>query len=125
MRGISTLAAIMSVFSFSFVFITLLYPQLSKFNSRWKGPAFYGSISGATLLVAALTSPPPNVSEQEWSWIDWLVIGLGGGTGLAVVTKRMWWPRTKPADGPAGQKSEKKPVNARGKQSRFAKKRSR
>lgn len=125
MRGISTLAAIASVFSFSFVFVTLLYPQLSKFNSRWKGPAFYGSISGATLLVAALTSPAPNVSEQEWSWIDWVVIGLGGGTGLAVVTKSLWCPRKKQADDPAGQKSEKKSVNARGKQSRFAKKRSR
>lgn len=125
MRGISTLAAIMSVFSFSFVFVILLYPQLSKFNSRWKGPAFYGGISGATLLVAALTSPAPNVSEQEWSWIDWVVIGLGGGIGLAVVTKGLWWPRKKQADGPALQKSGEKPINARGKQSRFAKKRSR
>lgn len=122
MRGISTLAAIISVFSFSFVFVTLLYPQLSKFNSRWKGPAFYGGISGTTLLVAAFTSPAPNVSEQEWSWIDWVVIGLGGGIGLAVVTKGLWWPRKKQADGPAGQKSREKPINARGKQSRFAKK---
>lgn len=125
MRGISTLAAIMSVFSFSFVFVTLLYPQLSKFNSRWKGPAFYGGISGTTLLVAALTSPPPNVSEQEWSWIDWVVIGLGGGIGLAVVTKGLWWPRKKQADVPAVQKSGEKPINTRGKKSRFAKKPSR
>ena len=125
MRGISTLAAIMSVFSFSFVFVTLLYPQLSRFNSRWKGPAFYGGISGTTLLVAALTSPAPNVSEQEWSWIDWVIIGVGGGIGLAVVTKSVWWPRKKQEDDPAGQTREEKLVNARGKKSRFAKKRSR
>ena len=57
MQGISTLGPpSFSVFSFSLMCIVVLYPNLSRFKSRWKGVAFYGGISAGTLLVAALTA---------------------------------------------------------------------
>lgn len=95
MRGISTLATIVSVLSFSLTCVVVLYPSLSRFKSRWKGFAFYGGISAGTLLVAALTAPDPALSDPEWSWVDWTVLGLGVGGGIAVVTRYWWWPREK------------------------------
>ncbi len=95
MQGISTLATIISVFSFSLMGVVLLYPNLSSFKSRWKGAAFYGGVSVSTLLAAALTAPDPASFDQEWSWVDWTVIGLGVGSGIAVVTRNLWWPRSR------------------------------
>ena len=110
MQGISTLATIISVFSFSLTCIVVLYPNLSRFKSRWKGVAFYGGISAGTLLVAALTAPDPAFPAQAWSWIDWIVLGLGVGTGLAVMLKRSGWFRKKQA---GGERSVGKKVPAR------------
>ncbi len=104
MQGISILATTVSVFSFSLACIVLLYPALSRFKSRWKGGAFYGSLSVGTLLVAALTAPDPALPEPAWSWVDWTVIVAGGGTGLAMVTKNQWWPRA--GHGDLGKKRE-------------------
>ena len=105
MQGVSTLATIISVFSFSLTCIVVLYSNLSRFKSRWKGVAFYGGISAGTLLVAALTAPDPAFPDQAWSWIDWIVLGLGVGTGLAVMLKRSGWFRKKQAGAPAVQAS--------------------
>ena len=88
MQGLSTLATMASVFSFSLTCVVVLYPNLSRFKSRWKGVAFYGSISVGTLLLAALTAPDPGLPDPDWSWVDWTVIGLGVGSGLAVMIKR-------------------------------------
>ncbi len=93
MQGISILATIVSVFSCSLACIVLLYPGLSRFHSRWKGGAFYGSLAVGTLLVAALTGPDPAFPKPAWSWVDWTVMVLGGGTGLAMVAKRQWRSR--------------------------------
>ena len=103
MQGISTLATIVSVISFSLTCVVVLYPNLSRFKSRWKGVAFYGGISVGTLVVAALTAPDPALSDQDWSWVDWTVIGLSVGGGLAVMMKRLGWPRKKQTDAPAIQ----------------------
>ena len=119
MQGISTLATIISVFSFSLMGVVLLYPNLSSFKSRWKGVAFYGGVSVSTLLAAALTAPAPASFDQEWSWVDWTVIGLGLGSGIAVVTRNLWWPRIKKQVGPAVQQGKEKPVER--KNSYFAK----
>ena len=100
MQGISTLATIISVLSFSLTCVVMLYPDLSPFKSRWQGVAFYGGLSVGTLLVAALTAPAPALSDQDWSWVDWTVIGLGVGSGLAVMMRRLVWPRQKQTDDP-------------------------
>ena len=100
MQGISILATIISVFSFSLACIVLLYPALSRFNNRWKGGAFYGSLAVGMLLAAALTAPDPMLPEPAWSWVDWTVIVLGGGMGVAAVTKPWWRHREKNAVGP-------------------------
>ena len=113
MQGISTLATIVSVFSFSLTCVVVLYPNLSRFKSRWKGVAFYGGISAGTLLVAALTAPDPALPDQAWSWVDWTVIGLGVGGGLAVTMKRFRWPRKKQTDGPVVQTRGERSVNKR------------
>ena len=119
MQGISTLATIISVCSFSLTCIVVLYPTLSRFKSRWKGVAFYGGISVGTLLVAALTAPDPALSDQEWSWVDWTVLGLGVGGGLAVMLKRLGRLRTKQPDASAVQagdeRSASKTISGRGK----------
>ncbi len=88
MQGISALATIVSVCTFSLTCIVVLYPTLSRFKSRWKGVAFYGGISMGTLLVAALTAPDPALSDRDWSWIDWTVLGVGVGGGLAVILRK-------------------------------------
>lgn len=93
MQGISALATIISVCTFSLTCIVVLYPTLSRFKSRWKGVAFYGSISAGTLLVAALTTPDPALPDLDWSWVDWTVFGLGAGTGIAVILNRSGWLR--------------------------------
>ncbi len=93
MQGISALATIISVCTFSLTCIVVLYPTLSRFKSRWKGVAFYGSISAGTLLVAALTAPAPASPDLDWSWVDWAVLGLGVGTGFVVILKRSGWLR--------------------------------
>jgi hypothetical protein len=119
MQGISTLATIISVFSFSLTCVVVLYPTLSRFKSRWKGVAFYGGISVGALLVAALTALDPALSDQEWSWVDWTVLGLGVGGGLAMMLKRLGWLRKKQADAPAvqarGEGSVNKKISGRGK----------
>jgi len=119
MQGISTLATIISVFSFSLMCVVLLYPNLSSFKNRWKGVAFYGGVSASTLLVAALTAPDPASSDQEWSWVDWTVIGLGVGIGIAAVTRNLWWPQIQKQVDPTVQQREEKPVKR--KKSSFAK----
>lgn len=119
MQGLSTLATIVSVFSFSLTCVVVVYPNLSRFKSRWKGVAFYGGISAGTLLVAALTGPDPALPDQAWSWVDWTVIGLGVGGGLAVMMKRVGWPRKKQTDAPVVQAKGEKSVDNR---SRKAKK---
>lgn len=119
MQGISTLATIISVFSFSLMGVVLLYPNLSSFKGRWKGVAFYGGVSASTLLVAVLTAPDPASSDQEWSWVDWTVIGLGVGIGIGVVTRNLWWPRIQKQVDPTVQQREEKPVKR--KKSSFAK----
>ncbi len=113
MQGISTLATIISVFSFSLMCVVMLYPNLSRFKSRWKGVAFYGGISVGTLLVAALTAPDPALSDPEWSWVDWTVLGLGIGSGIAVVTRHWWWSREKKGAAPAVQEKGEKPVKGK------------
>ena len=113
MQGISTLATIISVFSFSLTCVVVLYPNLSHFKSRWKSVAYYGGISVGTLLVAALTAPDPALPDRAWSWVDWTVIGLGGGGGLAVMVKRLGWPRKKQTDSPAVQARGEGSVNNR------------
>ncbi len=115
MQGISTLATIVSVFSFSLTCVVVLYPNLSRFKSRWKGVAFYGGISAGTLLVAALSAPDPAVSE--WSWVDWTVLGVGAGCGLALMMKRLGWSRKKQVDASAVQagKSVGKKISGRAK----------
>ncbi len=119
MQGISTLATIISVFSFSLTCVVVLYPNLSRFKSRWKGVAFYGGISVGALLVAALTAPDPALSDQEWSWVDWMVLGLGVGGGLAVMLKRLGRLRKQQPDAPVvqarGEGSVNKKVSGRGK----------
>ena len=121
MQGLSTLATMVSVFSFSLTCVVVLYPNLSRFKSRWKGVAFYGGISASTLFLAALTAPDPALSDQEWSWVDWTVIGLGAGGGLAVMMKRLGWPRKNQAGAPAvqaGRTANKKTRAAKKKPSR-------
>ena len=110
MQGISALATIISVCTFSLTCIVVLYPTLSRFKSRWKGVAFYGSISAGTLLVAALTAPDPAVPDQDWSWVDWTVLGLGVGTGIAVILKRSGWHRKNQVGAPADQAKGEKSV---------------
>jgi len=119
MQGLSILATIVSVFSFSLTCVVVLYPNLSRFKSRWKGVAFYGSISAGTLLVAALTAPDPALADEDWSWMDWTVIGLGVGGGFAVMMKRVRGLRNKQTDAPALQPRRERSVD---KKSRLAKK---
>ena len=119
MQGLSILATIVSVFSFSLTCVVGLYPNLSRFKSRWKGVAFYGGMSAGTLLVAALTAPDSALSGQDWSWVDWTVIGLGAGGGLAVMMKRVRWLRKNQAEAPAVQAGHEPAVN---KKSQAAKK---
>lgn len=121
MQGLSTLATMVSVFSFSLTCVVVLYPNLSRFKSRWKGVAFYGGISGGALLLAALTAPDPALPDRDWSWVDWTVIGLGAGGGLAVVMKRLGWLGKNRADPPAvqaGRAVHKKSRSAKKKPSR-------
>lgn len=110
MQGISTLATIVSVFSFSLTCVVVLYPNLSPFKSRWKGIAFYGGISVGTLLVAALTAPDPALPARDWSWVDWTVIGLGAGGGLALMMKRLESLRKNQGDTPVVQEKKEKPA---------------
>lgn len=107
MQGISALATIISVCTFSLTCIVVLYPTLSRFKSRWKGVAFYGSISAGTLLVAALTAPDPAVPDLDWSWVDWTMLGLGVGTGIAVILNRSGWLRKKKDATPVVQEKGK------------------
>lgn len=111
MQGISALATIISVYTFSLTCIVVLYPTLSRFKSRWKGVAFYGSISAGTLLVAALTAPDPAVPDRNWSWVDWTVLGLGVGTGIAVVLNRSGWLRKNQVGGREDETRSKGSVN--------------
>ena len=111
MQGISALATIISVCAFSLTCIVVLYPTLSRFESRWKGVAFYGSISAGTLLVAALTAPDPAVPDRNWSWVDWTVLGLGVGTGIAVVLNRSGWLRKNQVGGREDETRSKGSVN--------------
>ncbi len=111
MQGISALATIISVCTFSLTCIVVLYPTLSRFKSRWKGVAFYGSISAGTLLVAALTAPDPAVPDPGWSWVDWTVLGLGVGTGIAVVLNRSGWLRKNQVDGRDNETKSERGVN--------------
>jgi len=111
MQGISALATIISVFTFSLTCIVVLYPTLSRFKSRWKGIAFYGSISAGTLLVAALTAPDPALPDQNWSWVDWTVLGLGVGTGIAVILNRSGWLRQNKVGRGEDETRSKKSVN--------------
>ena len=111
MQGISALATIISVCTFSLTCIVVLYPTLSRFKSRWKGVAFYGSISAGTLLVAALTAPGPAVPDQDWSWVDWTVLGLGVGIGIAVVLNRSGWLRKNQVDGRDNETKSERGVN--------------
>lgn len=119
MQGISTLATIISVFSFSLMCIVVPYPTLSRFKSRWKGVAFYGGLSVGMLLVAALTAPDPALPDPDWSWVDWTMLGLGAGSGLAVMLKRSGWLRKKQAGAPAvqarGESSVNKKISGKGK----------
>ena len=111
MRGISALATIISVCTFSLTCIVVLYPTLSRFKSRWKGVAFYGSISAGTLLVAALTAPDPAVPGQDWAWVDWTVLGLGAGTGIAVILNRSGWLQKNQVGGREDETRSERSVN--------------
>ena len=79
MIGLSTLATIISVFSFPLVFVALIYPQFTSARGRWFGVCVYGGISIGMMLVAVVTSPDPHGTNQEWTWIDWLVVASGCG----------------------------------------------
>ena len=72
-----------------------------------------------TILVAALTAPDPALPDQDWSWVDWTVIGLGTGSGLAVLIKRSGWPRKNQTGAPAVQARRERSLN---KKSQAAKK---
>ena len=111
MQGISALATIISVCTFSLTCIVVLYPTLSRFKSRWKGIAFYGSISAGTLLVAALTAPDPASPDRDWSWVDWTVLGLGVGTGIAVILNRSGWLRKNQVGGREDEMRSERSVN--------------
>lgn len=111
MQGVSALATIVSVCTFSLTCIVVLYPTLSRFKSRWKGVAFYGGISAGTLLVAALTAPDPALPDRGWSWVDWTVLGLGVGTGFAVILKRSGWLRKNQVGGREDEVKSERSVN--------------
>ena len=111
MQGISALATIISVCTFSLTCIVVLYPTLSRFKSRWKGIAFYGGMSAGTLLVAALTAPDPALPDQDWSWVDWTVLGLGVGIGMGVILHRSGWLRQNKVGGREEETRSKRSVN--------------
>lgn len=73
-----------------------------------------------TLLLAALTAPDPALPDRDWSWVDWTVIGLGTGSGLAVLIKRSGWPRKKQADDSSPTGKRERP--AKGEKAPFTKK---
>ena len=93
MNGLSLLATTISVLSFPLVFLSLLYPQIaSPKRGRWPGFFFYLGVSVTALLVAVLTATGPNVREEDWKTMDWLVFLIGGGGILAFLTRKWWWP---------------------------------
>jgi hypothetical protein len=88
MIGLSTLATIISVFSFPLVFVALIYPQFTSARGRWFGVCVYGGISIGMMLVAVVTSPDPHGTNQEWTWIDWLVVASGCGFFLVFIARK-------------------------------------
>ena len=97
MNGFSLLATIISVSSFPLAFLAVLYPQVASPKGRWRGFFFYLSLSGMTLLLAALTAPNSNATEERWSLIDWTVFLVGGGVVFVWLTKKWWlkWWKTR------------------------------
>lgn len=90
MNGLSLLSTIISVLSFPLAFLALLYPHVASPKGRWRGFFFYVSLSGITLLLAALTAKNPSLTEAAWSPLDWTVFLLGGGLFLAFLTRKRW-----------------------------------
>jgi len=88
MIGLSTLATIISVFSFPLVFVALIYPHLTSARGRWYGVCLYGGISIGMMLVAVVTSPDPHGTNREWTWIDWLVVASGCGFFLVFIARK-------------------------------------
>jgi len=40
------------------------------------------------MLVAVVTSPDPHGANQEWTWIDWLVVASGCGFFLVFIARK-------------------------------------
>lgn len=88
MQGLSTLATIISVFSFPLIFIALLYPHLASDRGKWYAVCLYGGISIGMMLVAVVTAPAPHLVDQEWGWDDWFVVALGGALLLGYILRK-------------------------------------
>ena len=88
MKGLSTLATLISVLSFPLIFVSLIYPHLMGIKGRWYGLFLYGGLSFGMMLVAVVTSPEPHLSNQEWTWVDWFVMLSGTGLLLFFIVKK-------------------------------------
>ena len=89
MKGLSTLATLISVLSFPLIFVALLYPHLASSRGRWYGVALYSTIAIGMMLVAVATAPNPHFVDQEWMALDWIVMVSGCGLLLFTIVRKV------------------------------------